>query len=72
MSNDFPERAFATMWRLDGMDYKMELVSTTDIGILAAEAFRAQAERARNATSFATDELTPREANKMFKENCWH
>jgi uncharacterized protein YbjT (DUF2867 family) len=67
LSNDFLGRAFATMWRQNGMDRKLQLVSSIDIGVLAADAFKNEQEYAGKAISLATDELTPREAEEIFK-----
>ena len=67
LSNDFLGRAFATMWRQNGMERKLQLVSSVDIGVLAAEAFNHEQEYAGKAISLATDELTPREAEEIFK-----
>jgi uncharacterized protein YbjT (DUF2867 family) len=67
LSNDFLGRAFATMWRQNGMDRKLQLVSSVDIGVLAAEAFKNEQEYAGKAISLATDELSPREAEQIFK-----
>jgi hypothetical protein len=49
------------------MDSKLQLVSSVDIGVLAADVFKNQNAYAGKAISFATDELTPREANDIFK-----
>ena len=67
LSNDFLGRAFATMWRQNGMERKLQLVSSVDIGVLAADAFKHEQEYAGKAISLATDELTPREAEEIFK-----
>lgn len=67
LSNDFLGRAFATMWRQNGMDRKLQLVSSVDIGVLVADAFKHEQEYAGKAISLATDELTPREAEEIFK-----
>ena len=67
LTPDFFGRAFATMWQLNGMDSKLQLVSSLDIGILAAAAFKSPDAYTGKAISFATDELTLREANDIFK-----
>ena len=67
MTPDFLGKAFVTMWRLNGMDRKLQLVSATDVGMLAAEAFQAPDEYMGKAVSLATDELTPREAAEIFE-----
>ena len=67
LTPDFLGRAFAAMWLLNGMDTKLQMVSARDIGILAADAFINPSSYAGRAISFATDELTPREANAIFR-----
>jgi uncharacterized protein YbjT (DUF2867 family) len=67
MTPDFLGKAFVAMWRLNGMDRKLQLVSAVDVGMLAAEAFQAPDEYAGKAVSLATDELTPREAAEIFE-----
>ncbi|KAL2418936.1 hypothetical protein ABEF91_006876 [Exophiala dermatitidis] len=71
LTPDFLGRAFATMWQLNGMDddtsSKLQLVSATDVGILAADAFKHPETYAGRAISIATDELTARQANDVFK-----
>lgn len=58
LTPDFPGRAFMALWQLNGMDTKLQLVSSKDIGILAAEIFKNPEAYAGKAISFATDELT--------------
>lgn len=67
LSNDFLGRAFATIWRQNGVDRKLQLVSSVDIGVLAADAFQNEQEYSGKAISFATDELSPHEAEAIFK-----
>jgi uncharacterized protein YbjT (DUF2867 family) len=67
MTPDFLGRAFVAMWRLNGMDTKLQLVSSRDIGILAADVFKKPDEYVGRSISFATDELTPREAEVIFR-----
>lgn len=67
LTNDFLGRAFQTMWELNGLDSKLQLVSTVDVGILAAEAFRSPAGYQGKAVSLATDELTAAEAKRTFR-----
>ena len=67
LTPDFLGRAFATLWQLNGMNSKLQLVSSVDIGILAAYAFKAPDHYAGKAISLATDELTAQEANDTFK-----
>lgn len=50
------------------MDRKLQLVSSVDIGVLAADAFKNEREYAGKAISFATDELSPRQAEQIFKK----
>lgn len=71
LSNDFFGKAFVTMWRQNGLDTPLQLVSTKDIGRVAAEAFiHADEERYKNkAISLAGESITPREAAKIFKES---
>ena len=68
LTPDFFGRGFATMWQLNGMDSKLQLVSSVDIGLLAAHAFKNQASYEGKAISFATDELTFQEAKNIFKK----
>jgi len=70
MTNDFIGRAFMAMWRLDGLDKKLQQIATSDIGKVAADAFlNADTPEYKNrGISLAGDELTPREAAKIFKE----
>ena len=70
LSKDFYGKGFVAMWRLNGVDRKMQLISTTDIGKVAAQAFlNADSDEYRNrAISLAGDQLTPNEAARIFKE----
>ena len=70
LSDDFLGRAFVAMWRLNGMCRKLQLVSTNDIGKVAAEAFlHAESSDYRNTTiSLVGDEVSPSEAAHIFKE----
>ena len=67
LTPDFLGRAFATMWQLNGSDSKLQLVSSEDIGILAAESFRNPDSYTGRAISLATDELTFQAASATFK-----
>ena len=67
LTPDFFGRAFATLWKINGVESKLQLVSTADIGKLAAEVFKSRKEYSGKAISFATDELTYQEANDTFK-----
>ena len=68
LTPDFLGRAFMAMWKLNGMDTKLQLVSSKDIGKLAAESFKNPEAFVGKAISLATDELTPREANDIFRK----
>lgn len=70
MTNDFLGKGFVSMWRLNGEDSKIQLVSTKDIGGIAAKAFLgAETEEYRNkAIGIAGDEISVREAGQAFKE----
>jgi uncharacterized protein YbjT (DUF2867 family) len=67
MTPGFLGKAFVSMWRLNGMDRKLQLVSSTDVGMLAAEAFKTPEEYNSKAISLATDEISPREAAEIFE-----
>ena len=67
LTPDFLGRAFMTMWQLNGMDAKLQLVPSSAIGVLAADAFKNPSQYSGQAMSLATDELTPREANEVFQ-----
>jgi uncharacterized protein YbjT (DUF2867 family) len=70
LTNDFIGRVFVSMWRLNGLDRDLQMISTRDIGKVAAEAFlNASDELYRNkAISLAGDSLSPNEAARIFKE----
>jgi len=67
LSPDFIGKAFATMWELNGMDRKLQLVSTVDVGIMGAHVFKSPEEYASKQFSLATDLLSPNEAQTIFK-----
>jgi len=67
LSPGFLGKASATMWELNGLDRKLQLVSTVDVGILAADAFKNQKYYASKALNLATDLLSPNEAKAIFK-----
>jgi len=71
LSNDFFGKGFVAMFRLNGLDRKMQMISTKDIGRVAAEAFlNADKDEYRNqAISLAGDSLSPNEMAKIFKES---
>lgn len=58
------------MWRLNGADRPLQLISTSDVGRVAAEAFAAHdSQEYRNkAISLAGDSLNLNEAVKIFRE----
>ena len=70
ISPDFLGRGFVSMWRINGLDRKLQMINTADIGRVAAEAFaNADSPEYRNkGISLAGDELSPREAEAIFKE----
>lgn len=70
MMDNFIGRAFMAMWRLDGVDKKLQQIATNDIGKIAADAFiHAESPEYKNrGISIAGDELSPREAARIFKE----
>lgn len=67
LSPDFLGKGFVAMWDLNGMDRKLQLVSSVDIGILAADIFKNQEQYASKALDLATDSLSPNEAKAIFK-----
>jgi uncharacterized protein YbjT (DUF2867 family) len=70
LTNDFMGKVFVTMWNQMGMDTKLQLVGTKDIGRVAAQAFlhASEADYKNKAISLAGDDLSPTEAAKVFKE----
>ncbi|TKA79182.1 hypothetical protein B0A55_03477 [Friedmanniomyces simplex] len=70
LGNNFFGRGFVAMWRLNGLDRPLQQISTTDIGLIAADAFlNSDSEEYRNkGISLAGDELSPNEAARIFKE----
>ncbi|CAI6336655.1 unnamed protein product [Periconia digitata] len=70
LSNDFLGKGFISMWRLNGNQNKLKLISTKDIGKVAAEAFLKadQAQYKNKAIALAGDEISLDEAAKVFKE----
>lgn len=59
-----------SMWRLNGPNSKLQLVSTKDIGKVAAEVFLdAGSDEYRNQSiALAGDEISPNEAADIFKK----
>ncbi|KAK5448143.1 hypothetical protein LTS15_009167 [Exophiala xenobiotica] len=68
LTPNFLGRAFATMWKLNEPNSKLQLVSSTDIGILAADIFKNPEVYTGCSLSLATDEITFQEANEIFKQ----
>ncbi|KAM0719195.1 hypothetical protein Q7P37_005100 [Cladosporium fusiforme] len=70
MPDNFIGRAFASMWRLNGADKPLQLIATSDIGKVAAEAFLSHdsPEYRNAAVSLAGDELSVNDAARIFKE----
>ena len=69
MSNDLMGRVFTAMWKQNG-DTKLQMISSKDIGRVAAEAFlKADSQDYKNKSiSIAGDELSSNEAAKTFKD----
>ena len=63
-------KGFVSMWRLNGLDRKLQMISTTDIGKVAADAFlnAGSPDYHNKAISLAGDEISPNEAASIFKE----
>jgi uncharacterized protein YbjT (DUF2867 family) len=70
MPNGFLGRAFVSMWRLNGPDRKLQMISSKDIGKVAADAFlNASSDEYRNKSiSLASDSLTPTDAARIFRD----
>ena len=70
MPNGFLGRAFVSMWRLNGPDRKLQMISSKDVGKVAADAFlNASSDEYRNKSiSLAGDSLTPTDAARIFKD----
>ncbi|KAK5167334.1 uncharacterized protein LTR77_007033 [Saxophila tyrrhenica] len=66
----FIGKGFVSMWRLNGLDNKVQHVSTKDIGKVAADAFvnASSPEYKNKAVHLAGDELSPRQMATIFKE----
>lgn len=71
IGKDFFGKVFVTMWRQNGLDTPLQLVSTKDIGRVAAEALlhADEVEYKNKAISLAGDSITPRQAAKIFRES---
>ncbi|KAK8188239.1 NmrA-like family protein [Phyllosticta capitalensis] len=60
--------AFPTMWRMTlGMDKKLQLIATSDIGRMAAKAFTEPEKYAGKTIPLASDELNLKEVQSIFK-----
>jgi len=68
LTPDFLGKAFATMWRLNGVDRKLQLITTKDVGKIAADVFLNPQRYRGKAISLAGDALSPAEANSIFKQ----
>ncbi|GAB7324027.1 hypothetical protein MBLNU13_g07422t1 [Cladosporium sp. NU13] len=70
LTDNFIGKAFISIWRLNGLHRNLHMISTKDIGKVAAEAFlNASDELYRNkGISLAGDALTPNDAARIFKE----
>ena len=69
LTNDFLGKGFIAMWKLNGADEKMQMISTTDVGKVGAEAIlNFDTDEFRNtAISLAGDNLSPNQAAKIFE-----
>jgi uncharacterized protein YbjT (DUF2867 family) len=67
LTPDFLGRGFATLWKINGAESRLQLVASRDVGKLATEAFISQEEFKGRALSLASDELSWQEANDTFK-----
>jgi uncharacterized protein YbjT (DUF2867 family) len=67
LTDNFLGKGFQSMWELNGMDSKLQLISSTDVGLVAAEMLKAPQKWHGKAVSLASDELTPTEARKIFR-----
>lgn len=70
LNPSFFGKGFVSMWRLNGLDRKLQMISGKDVGRVAAEAFinSAADEYKNKAISLAGDEISPREAEAVFKD----
>lgn len=69
LTPDFLGKGFLAMWSLNGMKRSLQLISTEDVGKIAADALiNAESEEYRNKSlSIAGDEISPEEAGRIFK-----
>lgn len=68
LTPDFMGKVFVAMWNGGIGNKKLQLVSTKDIGVVGATAFRNPKEYRNQSLSLAGDELTLDEAKAIFKE----
>nr|POE65058.1 hypothetical protein CFP56_34726 [Quercus suber] len=70
LTDDFLGRGFMAMWKLNGLERKLQLISTKDIGKVAADAFlkAGDAEYRNKGISLAGDDISPSEAGRIFRE----
>lgn len=70
MTPTFIGRAFVAMWKLNGDDTKLQMIATSDIGKVAAEAFlNADSPEYKNkAIPLAGDDFTPNDGARVFQE----
>ncbi|KAL9090137.1 MAG: hypothetical protein Q9165_005417 [Trypethelium subeluteriae] len=61
-------RAFAAMWIGNGWERKLQLVGVKDVGAVGAKALLRSEEFAGSSLSLAGDEVSPQEANEIFKD----
>ncbi|KAK6442446.1 hypothetical protein LTR95_001318 [Oleoguttula sp. CCFEE 5521] len=67
---NFIGQAFISMWRMNGLDRPLQMIASSDIGEVAAEAFlkASEPEYKNKGISLAGDELTPNQAAEIFKK----
>ncbi|KAF2235591.1 NAD(P)-binding protein [Viridothelium virens] len=68
LTPDFMGKMFATTWREALGEVPLQLVSTTDIGIIASKALLRPEEFRNRQMGLAGDDLNFNEANKIYKE----
>ena len=63
-------KGFMAMWRLNGNERPLQLISTADIGLIAADAFlnAGSDEYLNKAISLAGVEISPKDATQIFKK----
>lgn len=69
LTPDFPGKMFSTAWKITlGNKKPLQLISSHDCGVFAAQAFLRPEEYKNKAFSIATDELTYEQADLIFKK----